>query len=86
MKRRELLKGMLATGLWNVLPGRAGAASPPKDLKGVEDLQNNWMALLADGIKVPTPAQPLKLSKPSLNSPYSESYYVALTGRRFTTS
>jgi peptide-methionine (R)-S-oxide reductase len=63
MKRRELLKGMLATGLWNVLPGRAGAASPPKDLKGVEDLQKNWMALLADGIKVPTPAQPLKLSK-----------------------
>ena len=26
------------------------------------------------------------LSRPSANSPYSESYYVALTGRRFTTS
>ena len=24
--------------------------------------------------------------RPSANSPYSESYYVALTGRRFTTS
>ena len=62
MTRRELLKGMLATGLWNALPGRAGAASPSKDLKVVEDLQKNWMALLAAGTKLPSPGDTLKLS------------------------
>jgi len=63
MTRRGILKGLLAAGLWNLLPGRAGAAQQIKDMKGIQELQKTWMALLADGIKVPTPAQPLKLSK-----------------------
>jgi peptide-methionine (R)-S-oxide reductase len=63
MTRRGILKGLVAAGLWNLLPGRAGAAQKIKDMKGIQELQTTWMALLADGIKVPTPAQPLKLSK-----------------------
>jgi peptide-methionine (R)-S-oxide reductase len=63
MTRRDILKGVLATGLWNLLPGVAGAASQVKDMKGIEALQKNWMALLAAGVKLPTPNEPLKLSK-----------------------
>jgi len=55
MTRRGLLKGILAGSLWNVLPGLAAAAPQIKDMKGVQALQKNWMALLADGIKVPKP-------------------------------
>jgi peptide-methionine (R)-S-oxide reductase len=57
------LKGILAGSLWNVLPGVASAAPQIKDMKGIEELQNNWMALLAEGIKVPKPGEALKLSK-----------------------
>jgi peptide-methionine (R)-S-oxide reductase len=32
-------------------------------MKEVENMQKNWKALLADGIKVPLPNDPLKLSK-----------------------
>jgi peptide-methionine (R)-S-oxide reductase len=32
-------------------------------MKEVENMQKNWKALLADGIKVPLPSEPLKLSK-----------------------
>jgi peptide-methionine (R)-S-oxide reductase len=46
-----------------VLPGVASAAPQIKDMKGIEELQNNWMALLAEGIKVPKPGEALKLSK-----------------------
>jgi peptide-methionine (R)-S-oxide reductase len=63
MNRRGVLKGILAAGLWNVLPGRAIAAPQIKDMKGIKELQANWMALLAEGIKVPAPGDPLKLSK-----------------------
>jgi peptide-methionine (R)-S-oxide reductase len=57
------LKGILAGGLWNVLPGSAGFAAQVKDMKGIEELQKNWMALLAPGVTVPKPTEPLKLSK-----------------------
>ena len=63
MRRRDILKGVLATGLSSLLPGLAGAAPQVKDMKGIEELQKNWMALLAPGVKVPKPSETLKLSE-----------------------
>jgi peptide-methionine (R)-S-oxide reductase len=61
MTRREILQGLLAAGMWNVFRGIGFAAQP--SMKEVENMQKNWKALLADGIKVPLPNEPLKLSK-----------------------
>jgi peptide-methionine (R)-S-oxide reductase len=47
--------------MWNVLRGIGFAAQP--SMKEVENMQKNWKALLADGIRVPLPNEPLKLSK-----------------------
>jgi peptide-methionine (R)-S-oxide reductase len=62
MTRRSLLQGLLAGGIWAVLKGTPSAAQL-SSMKEVEALQKNWKALLADGIKVPLPTEPLKLSK-----------------------
>jgi peptide-methionine (R)-S-oxide reductase len=62
MTRRESLKFFLAAGIWTVLKGRPDAAQP-SSMKDIENLQKNWKALLADGMKVPLPSEPLKLSK-----------------------
>lgn len=48
--------------MWNVFGG-IGFAAQPSSMKEVENMQKNWKALLADGIKVPLPSEPLKLSK-----------------------
>ena len=48
--------------MWNVFGG-IGLAAQPSSMKEVENMQKNWKALLADGIKVPLPSEPLKLSK-----------------------
>jgi peptide-methionine (R)-S-oxide reductase len=61
MTRRGLLQG-LAAAIWTVWRGR-GLAAQPSSMKEVEELQKNWKALLAEGIKVPLPSEPLKLSK-----------------------
>ncbi len=64
MERRGLLQSVLVAGLWSIFSGRGTAAQPVvKDMKGVEELQKNWKLYLADGVKVPSPAEPLKLSK-----------------------
>jgi peptide-methionine (R)-S-oxide reductase len=62
MTRREVLQGFVAATVYAVRSGRAFAAQPsvPKE---VQELQQNWKALLAEGVKVPLPSQPLKLSK-----------------------
>jgi peptide-methionine (R)-S-oxide reductase len=62
MTRREILQGLLAAGIWNVFRG-IGFAAQPSSMKEVENMQTNWKALLADGVKVPLPSEPLKLSK-----------------------
>jgi peptide-methionine (R)-S-oxide reductase len=62
MTRRESLKFFLAAGIWTALKGRVNAAQPTS-MKDIENLQKNWKALLADGIKLPLPSEPLKLSK-----------------------
>jgi peptide-methionine (R)-S-oxide reductase len=40
-----------------------GFAAQPASTKDIEGLQKNWKALLAEGVKVPAPTEPLKLSK-----------------------
>ena len=62
MTRRELLKGLAAAGIWTAFRGHAVAASP-SSMKEVQELQKNWKAFLAEGVKVPSPSEPLKLSK-----------------------
>ena len=64
MTRRDLLQGLLVTGLWGALTGRGGAAQPKvMDMKGVKALQDDWKTYLAAGYKAPSPAEPLKLAK-----------------------
>ncbi len=62
MTRRGLLQGLLAAGIWNAFNKR-GSAAQPSSMKTVEELQKNWRAFLAEGLKVPLPNEPLKLSK-----------------------
>ena len=38
-------------------------AAPPAGMKGIEELQKNWKTLLPAGASVPSPGEPLKLSK-----------------------
>ena len=62
MTRRDLFLSILAAGLSTVW--KSGAiAMAAEPTKSVDALQQNWRALLADGIKVPLPTEPLKLSK-----------------------
>lgn len=61
MTRRRLLRG-LAAGIWVVWQGR-GLGAQPSSMKEIEELQRNWKALLAEGVKVPLPSEPLNLSK-----------------------
>jgi peptide-methionine (R)-S-oxide reductase len=62
MTRRELLQGLLAAGIWTAFE-RRGFAAQPSSMKEVEELQKNWKALLAEGVKIPLSSEPLKLSK-----------------------
>jgi peptide-methionine (R)-S-oxide reductase len=57
-----MLWGLAAAALWTGFKGD-GIAAQPSSMKEIEDLQRNWKALLADGVKVPLPSEPLKLSK-----------------------
>jgi peptide-methionine (R)-S-oxide reductase len=61
MTRRRLLQGLLAGGIWSILKGKVSAA--PTSMKEVEALQNNWKALLPEGMAVPRPTERLKLTK-----------------------
>ena len=60
MTRRGLLKGLLAAGITGTLSGRSTAAQQPST-QSVEELQKNWKMLLAQGISVPAPNEPLNL-------------------------
>ena len=68
MTRRELLKGLLAVGIWTVFKGR-GLAAQAASVKDIQDLQKNWKALLAEGVEAPLPSEPLKLSKDEWRNP-----------------
>ena len=58
MERRTLLK---AFGL--ALFARQVQAAPPTTMKGVDELQQNWKTFLPAGATVPSPDDPVKLSK-----------------------
>jgi peptide-methionine (R)-S-oxide reductase len=62
MERRTFWKALagipMALGLT-----RLAVAAPVESMKAVEDLQKNWKTLLADGANVPSPGEPLKLTK-----------------------
>lgn len=62
MTRRDILRGLLAGGLWSAFKGY-GFAAQPAAMKDIEELQKSWKTLLAEGVKVPVPSEPLKLSK-----------------------
>ena len=62
MTRRQLLQGLVAAALYGAERGRVFAAQP-SSMKEIQELQQNWKALLAEGVKVPLPSQALKLSK-----------------------
>ena len=79
MGRRGLLQGALAATLWSFFTGRGEAAQPAvKDMKGVEELQKNWKALLAEGAKAPLPSEPLKLPKEEWRKRLSAPAYSVL--------
>ena len=61
MERRNLLKAIAATPIV-AFAGRAHTA-PPATMKEVENLQNNWKTLLAEGTQVPSASDKLNLSK-----------------------
>src|SRR5439155_22963 len=42
---------------------RAAYAAPPANMKGIEELQKNWKSFVPAGAAVPSPGEPLKLSK-----------------------
>ena len=63
MTRRKLCLGMLAAGFSTIWQSRAATAATAASIKSVDALQKNWQTLLADGVKVPLPTEPLKLSK-----------------------
>ena len=72
MDRRTLLKALAAFPL----AGPALAASP-KTMKDVEALQSNWKSFLPANAKLPSPAEPLKLSDDEWKKRLSkESFHV----------
>ena len=58
MDRRTLLKALALLGF-----ARGVHAAPPATMKGVEELQKNWKSFLPAAASVPSPTEPLKLSK-----------------------
>ena len=59
MKRRSLLKALAAAPF----VARAARAAAPGKMKSVEELQKNWKSFLPASANLPSPGEPLKLSK-----------------------
>ena len=62
MTRRNVFFGMLAAAL-STLWKSSTISSAAAPAKSIDAMQQNWRALLADGVKVPLASEPLKLSK-----------------------
>jgi peptide-methionine (R)-S-oxide reductase len=58
MERRTLLKALALAFV-----AREVDAAPPTTMKGVDELQKNWKSFLPTGAVVPSPTEPVKLSK-----------------------
>jgi peptide-methionine (R)-S-oxide reductase len=70
---------MLVAGLWGAVCGRgASAQNLPRDMKAVEELRNNWRALLAEGVKLPSPTEPLRLTNQEWRKRLSPMAYAVL--------
>lgn len=61
MNRRTWLQSLIAVAAGSVASGRVIAAAAPQSAQ-IEALQKNWRTLLAEGVRVPAPAEKLKLS------------------------
>ena len=61
MNRRTWLQGLFAAAASGAASGQANAAEAPS--KEVEALQKNWRMLLAQGVRVPSPAEKVNISK-----------------------
>ena len=61
MRRRVLRWTILATPL--ALIARPSVGAPPRTMKDIEALQNNWKTFLAEGQQVPSVSEPLTLTK-----------------------
>jgi peptide-methionine (R)-S-oxide reductase len=61
MDRRKWLQSLFAAAAGSTLTGLAGAA-PAAPSKDIEALQKNWRMLLAEGVRVPSAADKVKLS------------------------
>jgi len=62
MQRRTFWKALAGIPLLLCIT-RPAVAAQAESMKAVEELQKNWKTLLADGLKVPAPSEPLKLTK-----------------------
>jgi peptide-methionine (R)-S-oxide reductase len=79
MDRRTMLKGLGAVPLLAVTPlAFAREAAEKKGDVMVEDLQNNWKMLLADGADVAPNSEPLVLSKEEWNKRLTSQQYHVL--------
>jgi peptide-methionine (R)-S-oxide reductase len=61
MNRRTWLQGFFAAAAGSAVSGTMAAAAAPA--KEIEALQKNWRMLLAEGIRTPSPADKVNLSK-----------------------
>ena len=61
MNRRTWLQGLLAAAAGGAVSAKAGAA-PAAVPKEIEALQKNWRLLLAEGVRVPSSADKVKLT------------------------
>jgi peptide-methionine (R)-S-oxide reductase len=77
MTRRKLLQGVLAASVLGVYSGR-GSAAGPADMGAVKTLQDNWKTLLPEGMKVPDPGEPLKLSNEEWRKRLDKTQYYVL--------
>jgi peptide-methionine (R)-S-oxide reductase len=77
MTRRELLQGLLAASVLGMLPAR-GSVARPADMKAVSMLQDSWKTLLPEGMKVPEPSEPLKLSNEEWHKRLDKMQYYVL--------
>ena len=53
-------------------------AAAPASMKGIEELQNNWKGFLPAGASIPSPTEPLKLSKEEWKKRLSPEAYKVL--------
>ena len=77
MKRRTWLRGLFAAAAGTAIPAGAHAAAAPQS-KEIEALHKNWRLLLAQGVRPPSPAEKLNLSKDEWRKRLDKAQYHVL--------